>query len=151
MDTAGAGIDAGQERPGIWAESWMKSENESWVICSRQREHMCKGPEAGTQFYSKNNTGQPGRSQQLEEWRAVRLRESGVRSFPGRELQCSVKDGLGMKTGRGRLLYAYDGGLSHHRSNGVGIVESYWGDRGILDQDTNEVPKRSWPWGNKGL
>lgn len=31
----------------------------------------------------------------------MRLRESGIRSFPGRELQCSVKDGLGMKTGRG--------------------------------------------------
>lgn len=60
MDTAGAGIDAGQERPGIWAESWMKSENESWVICYRQREDMCKGPEAGTQLHSKNNTGQSG-------------------------------------------------------------------------------------------
>ena len=131
MDIAGAGADAGQERPDIWVESWTKSENESWIICSRQREHTCKGPEAGTQLHSKNNTGQSGRSKQLEEWWAVRLRESGIRSLPGRKLQCSVKDGSGMKTGRGRLLHAYgnDGGLSHHKSNGVGIVESYsrWG------------------------
>lgn len=42
-------------------------------------------------------------------------------------------------------------GLSHHRSNGVGIVESYLADGGILDQDTSEIPKQSWPRGNKGL
>lgn len=95
---AGAGADAGQERPDIWVESWTKSENESWIICSRQREHTCKGPEAGTQLHSKNNTGQSGRSKQLEEWWAVRLRESGIRSLPGRKLQCSVKDGSGMET-----------------------------------------------------
>lgn len=55
VDTAGAGTDAGQERPGIWVESWTKSENEFWIICSRQREHTCKGPEAGTQLHSKEN------------------------------------------------------------------------------------------------
>lgn len=68
-------------------------------------------------------------------------------------LHCSVKDGWGRKTGKGRLLHACgnEGGLSHHRSNGAGIAESYLGDGGILDQDTNEVPKQSWPRGNKGL
>ena len=127
----------------------MESENESWSTCCRQREHTCKGPEAGTQLQS----GRSGRSEHLEEWWAVRLREAGIRSFLGRELHCNVKDGWGRKTGKGRLLHACgnEGGLSHHRSNGAGIAESYLGDGGILDQDTNEVPKQSWPRGNKGL
>lgn len=82
MDTAGAGTDAGQERPGIWVESWTKSENE-WIICSRQ--NTCKGPEAGTQLHSKENAGQSGRSKQLEEWWGVRLRESGDQIFSRKE------------------------------------------------------------------
>lgn len=86
---------------------------------------------------------------QLEEWWGGEA--EGVRDqiFSGRKLQCSVKDGSGMKTGRETATYGNDGGLSHHKSNGVGIVESYsrWG---ILDQDKNEVPNRAGLGGNKG-
>lgn len=77
----------------VFGQNPMESENESWSTCSRQMEHTCKGPEAGTQLQSRNNTGRSGRSEHLEEWWAARLREAGIRSFLGREFHCSVKDG----------------------------------------------------------
>lgn len=57
------------------------------------------------------------------------------------------------RSGAGILLRVYRNytGLSQDKSNGIGIVESYTGDGGILDQYTNEIPKQSWPWGRQGF